>query len=325
MRAAASEAGRDPAALRVVLRIVEAAGRSDELAPRLPELAAAGVDEIIVDVSLENGEAADVFARLARRRARERELDGRVVLLTGASGGIGSVTAAALGARGAALVAHYGANREGAEAAVAALPEERRLLVQADLAAPGLPAASSPRRSRWRGRVDVVVVNAATLLETPFDGGDELWDENWEATLRVNVLEPVSLMREARAPLPRRRAAARSSRSRAGRPSGARRSRGSPPTRRRRRPCGTSRRRSRAITRRTGSSPTSSRRASSRRRCPRSRPSRAAASTRSTPRSRWARWCPPEEVAELIAFLATGRSRHLSGATIDVNGATYIR
>jgi NAD(P)-dependent dehydrogenase (short-subunit alcohol dehydrogenase family) len=34
---------------------------------------------------------------------------------------------------------------------------------------------------------------------------------------------------------------------------------------------------------------------------------------------------PPEEVAELIAFLATGRSRHLSGATIDVNGASYIR
>ena len=34
---------------------------------------------------------------------------------------------------------------------------------------------------------------------------------------------------------------------------------------------------------------------------------------------------PPEEVAELIAFLAAGRVRHLSGATIDVNGATYLR
>lgn len=64
MRAAASEVERDPAALRVVLRIVESAGRSEELAPRLPELAAAGVDEIIVDVSLENGEAGSVFGRL---------------------------------------------------------------------------------------------------------------------------------------------------------------------------------------------------------------------------------------------------------------------
>jgi probable F420-dependent oxidoreductase len=50
MRAAAAAAGRDAERLRVVLRIVEAAGRSDELAAHLPALAAAGVDEIIVDV-----------------------------------------------------------------------------------------------------------------------------------------------------------------------------------------------------------------------------------------------------------------------------------
>jgi NAD(P)-dependent dehydrogenase (short-subunit alcohol dehydrogenase family) len=34
---------------------------------------------------------------------------------------------------------------------------------------------------------------------------------------------------------------------------------------------------------------------------------------------------PPEEVARLIAFLATGTCRHLTGATLDVNGATYVR
>jgi len=34
---------------------------------------------------------------------------------------------------------------------------------------------------------------------------------------------------------------------------------------------------------------------------------------------------PPEELGTLIAFLASGRCRHLSGATIDVNGATYVR
>ncbi len=64
MRAAAAGAGRDPAVLQVVLRIVESAGRSEELAPRLPDLSAAGVDEVIVDVSLENGEASAVYARL---------------------------------------------------------------------------------------------------------------------------------------------------------------------------------------------------------------------------------------------------------------------
>ncbi len=36
-------------------------------------------------------------------------------------------------------------------------------------------------------------------------------------------------------------------------------------------------------------------------------------------------WVPPEEIGELVTFLASGSMRHLSGATLDVNGATYIR
>ena len=36
-------------------------------------------------------------------------------------------------------------------------------------------------------------------------------------------------------------------------------------------------------------------------------------------------WVPPSDLANLVAFLSTGTCRHLSGATLDVNGATYIR
>jgi probable F420-dependent oxidoreductase len=64
MRAAADEAGRDPGGLRVVLRIVETAGRSDDIAAHLAELAAAGVDEIIVDTGWEVGEPAAAAATL---------------------------------------------------------------------------------------------------------------------------------------------------------------------------------------------------------------------------------------------------------------------
>jgi probable F420-dependent oxidoreductase len=61
---AAADAGRDPSALRVVLRIVDSAGRSDEVVRHLPTLEAAGVDEVIVDLDWDGDPAAD-FARMA--------------------------------------------------------------------------------------------------------------------------------------------------------------------------------------------------------------------------------------------------------------------
>jgi probable F420-dependent oxidoreductase len=69
MRAAASDAGRDPGELSVVLRIVETAGQSEAVAARLPELAAAGVDEIIVDVRWDGGDPAAEAAILLDRAA----------------------------------------------------------------------------------------------------------------------------------------------------------------------------------------------------------------------------------------------------------------
>lgn len=33
----------------------------------------------------------------------------------------------------------------------------------------------------------------------------------------------------------------------------------------------------------------------------------------------------PEDVANVIAFLATGLAKHATGTTIDVNGASYVR
>ena len=64
-REAARSAGRDEETLQIVLRIVDAAGRSDELAPHLSELARAGVDEVIVDVAWDDGDPAADYARLA--------------------------------------------------------------------------------------------------------------------------------------------------------------------------------------------------------------------------------------------------------------------
>jgi NAD(P)-dependent dehydrogenase (short-subunit alcohol dehydrogenase family) len=33
----------------------------------------------------------------------------------------------------------------------------------------------------------------------------------------------------------------------------------------------------------------------------------------------------PEEIGDLVAFLCSDSVRHLTGATFDVNGASYLR
>ena len=54
----------DHASVDRVDRIVEAGGRAEELAPRLPALEAAGVGEIIVDVGWDAGDPAHDYAVL---------------------------------------------------------------------------------------------------------------------------------------------------------------------------------------------------------------------------------------------------------------------
>ena len=63
-----------------------------------------------------------------RRRDALSDLTGKTVVVTGASRGIGAAAAAAIGAGGATVVAHYGSYREGAEEAVAARPRRAQEL-----------------------------------------------------------------------------------------------------------------------------------------------------------------------------------------------------
>jgi 3-oxoacyl-[acyl-carrier protein] reductase len=124
-------------------------------------------------------------------------LTGRTVLLTGASRGIGAVTARTLADAGANVIAHYRTGRDGAEQAVQALPDDRRLLLQADIGTPAGARGLWRSALGWHHDVDVVVLNAAVIPDTPFDGPDELWDAGWQESLQVNVVGAGVLMREA--------------------------------------------------------------------------------------------------------------------------------
>lgn len=61
---AARAAGRDAAAFRTMLRIVESAGRAETVAAALPALADAGVDEVIVDLSWDRDDQAEQISVL---------------------------------------------------------------------------------------------------------------------------------------------------------------------------------------------------------------------------------------------------------------------
>ena len=82
----------------------------------------------------------------------------RVVLVTGASRGIGACCVRTLLDGGAHVVLHYNQNRDAAEALAQAAPE-RCHLVGADLAEEAAPQTLWRAALGWHGRIDVLVNN----------------------------------------------------------------------------------------------------------------------------------------------------------------------
>lgn len=254
------------------------------------------------------------------------DLAGKTVLVTGTSKGIGAAIARAMLAAGAQVIAHYGRDRAGAEAAVADAPG-RAVLVEADFGDNGtVDALWDQALAAAGGRIDVLVNNAGLMHQS---GGIasplEDWDSVWADTLQVNVLAPARLLRHAV-----RRWLERGE-------TGAVIGIGSWVSTR-----GTSNPEAIAY---AGSKAAISAATKTVARAyadkgilayviapgvvdtqmsvdAAEKSGGAAAVTAALP---MAEWVPPEDIAEVALFLAEGRARHLTGATIDVNGAAYIR
>ncbi|CAN5596135.1 SDR family oxidoreductase [soil metagenome] len=127
------------------------------------------------------------------------DLSQRTALITGVSGAVGSRLAATFGGYGAHVIGTYRTGLEAATQAVAALPPDRRSLIQAHL------DDAESARTLWNdaaaiAEVDTLVVNAAAMAPTPLAGDDnEAWDAGWQQSLQVNVICASTLMREAAA------------------------------------------------------------------------------------------------------------------------------
>jgi 3-oxoacyl-[acyl-carrier protein] reductase len=110
------------------------------------------------------------------------------VLVTGASGGIGTSICKGLAARGVTVALHYQSDRAAAEATRSALPGNGHALVQADLADPGAIESLWAEASASRP-IDVVVNNAGIFPNHPPLGTDyAAWTAAWQRTLAINLV-----------------------------------------------------------------------------------------------------------------------------------------
>ena len=127
-----------------------------------------------------------------------KSLEGKTILVTGASKGIGSAITKRLGQDGASVIAHYGGDQDGAHNAIADFADGQAITVSADLSDMSAVDAMWQQAVDWRGRIDIVVNNAAVMrLRGGIEDSDEAWDEVWSEAVDVNVLAPARIMRHA--------------------------------------------------------------------------------------------------------------------------------
>jgi 3-oxoacyl-[acyl-carrier protein] reductase len=122
-------------------------------------------------------------------------LKGKTVLVTGGSRGIGRATVETMHPDGAHVVLHYSSAAGDAQAVQAQLGDRIRL-VQGNLAEPGRAEEVWAAAEAWNGQVDVLVNNAGAWLDSPLDNADT-WAEGWKRNLRLNLQSPADLCREA--------------------------------------------------------------------------------------------------------------------------------
>lgn len=107
------------------------------------------------------------------------------ILVTGSSRGIGLATSHALQGRGAVVIGH----------ASAAYDDET---IGADLAEPVSPQILwEEALDRADGRIDALVNNAGLFKACPLDASDIEWLDAWEETLRINLTAAAQLSRFA--------------------------------------------------------------------------------------------------------------------------------
>ena len=122
------------------------------------------------------------------------DFSGQVVLVTGASRGIGREIARQFADRGARTVVHYHQDRKAAEQVRSDLAGGPHLVVQADLGDTAAVERLAEKSIQDMGAIDVLVNNAGVyefhpVATTTFED----WRSSWEKTIFTNLMGPAHL------------------------------------------------------------------------------------------------------------------------------------
>lgn len=120
--------------------------------------------------------------------------DGKIVLITGASRGIGRAIARQFAERGARVAIHYRRDREAARETQASLPGGLHLLVQAEIGDPAAVQAMVETVVREMGGLHILVNNAGIFLDHPPAGVTYAeWQASWQRILATNLIGPANV------------------------------------------------------------------------------------------------------------------------------------
>ena len=114
---------------------------------------------------------------------------GKRILITGASRGIGQVTALAFAQAGGQIALHYHQNQEAAEQVRTMLPGANHLVVQANVADPQAVVWMVDQTIAAFGQIDILVNNAGVYYDHPLDETPYAdWLQAWQDIINVNLI-----------------------------------------------------------------------------------------------------------------------------------------
>lgn len=125
------------------------------------------------------------------------ELNGKVVLVTGGSRGIGAAIVRAMVDAGAEVILHYTRNAERATVLAEEVGVAKCHLLRADFMVDAEVRDLWAKAVAWKGKIDVLVNNAGIYEPAAVTDDFGHWQETWRRSLQINLVAAGHLCREA--------------------------------------------------------------------------------------------------------------------------------